>query len=278
MTVEEKYPLLIGHSLAGRTRLHNIQEVANFICTHGQYGDLVITERDGTPFLNTFGIYIDKISDMEYREKLLKVLIPMQMEIDGTNDIDKTNETEEQNMNNFEAERCFAQRMKDNYPPGTRIILLQMDDDPRPIEPNTRGTVVVVDDMGTLHCHFDNGRQLGIVPGEDSFRRLTDQELAEEKDSQKRQLTEMSEDELYERDILRFDSFDDFFDFIYDENTDKADIINDMSQQMKRQIISENYGERFIEADGAYYYNSECFTQMALPQSDKEDNAPVFGM
>lgn len=37
MTVEEKYPLLIGHSLAGRTRLHNIQEVANFICTHGQY-------------------------------------------------------------------------------------------------------------------------------------------------------------------------------------------------------------------------------------------------
>ena len=245
MTVEEKYPLLIGHSLAGRTRLHNIQEVANFICTHGQYGDLVITERDGTPFLN---------------------------------DIDKTNETEEQNMNKFEAERRFAQRMKDNYPPGTRIMLLQMGDDPRPIEPNTRGTVAVVDDMGTLHCHFDNGRQLGIVSGEDSFRRLTDQELAEEKDSQKRQLTEMSEDELYERDILRFDSFDDFFDFIYDENTDKADIINDMSQQMKRQIVSENYGERFIEADGAYYYNSECFTQMALPQSDKEDNAPVFGM
>lgn len=181
-------------------------------------------------------------------------------------------------MNKFEAERRFAQRMKDNYPPGTRIMLLQMGDDPRPIEPNTRGTVAVVDDMGTLHCHFDNGRQLGIVSGEDSFRRLTDQELAEEKDSQKRQLTEMSEDELYERDILRFDSFDDFFDFIYDENTDKADIINDMSQQMKRQIVSENYGERFIEADGAYYYNSECFTQMALPQSDKEDNAPVFGM
>ena len=82
-------------------------------------------------------------------------------------------------MNKFEAERRFAQRMKDNYPPGTRIMLLQMGDDPRPIEPNTRGTVAVVDDMGTLHCHFDNGRQLGIVSGEDSFRRLTDQELAE---------------------------------------------------------------------------------------------------
>lgn len=83
-------------------------------------------------------------------------------------------------MNRFEAERRFAQRMKDNYPPGTRIILLQMGDDPRPIEPNTRGTVKAVDDIGTLHCAFDNGRSLGIVPGEDSFRRLTDEELSEE--------------------------------------------------------------------------------------------------
>ncbi len=85
-------------------------------------------------------------------------------------------------MNNFEAERRFAQRMKDNYPPGTRIMLLQMGDDPRPVEPNTRGTVRAVDDMGTLHCDFDSGRQLGVIPGEDSFRRLTEQELAEEQE------------------------------------------------------------------------------------------------
>lgn len=182
MTVEEKYPLLIGHSLAGRTRLHNIQEVANFICTHGQYGDLVITERDGTPFLNTFGIYIDKISDMEYREKLLKVLIPMQMEIDGTNDIDKTNETEEQNMNKFEAERRFAQRMKDNYPPGTRIMLLSMDDPYAPVPKGTKGTVVHVDDAAQIHMKWDNGRTLAIVPGEDSFRKLTAGELEEEQE------------------------------------------------------------------------------------------------
>lgn len=83
-------------------------------------------------------------------------------------------------MNRFEAERRFAQRMKDNHPPGTRILLLQMGDDPRPVEDNTRGTVKAVDDIGTLHCDFDNGRHLGIVPGEDSFRRLTTEELAEE--------------------------------------------------------------------------------------------------
>ena len=85
-------------------------------------------------------------------------------------------------MNRFEAERRFAQRMKDNYPPGTRIVLLSMGDDPRPIEPNTRGTVKAVDDIGTLHCAFDNGRSLGVVPGEDSFRKLTAEELAEEQE------------------------------------------------------------------------------------------------
>ena len=121
---------------------------------------------------------------MDYREELLKVLIPMQMEIDSTNQI---NETEEQSMNRFEAERRFAQRMKENYPPGTRIMLLQMGDDPRPVEAGTRGTVKAVDDMGTLHCNFDNGRSLGIVPGEDSFRRLTDEELAEEQQMNKSQ-------------------------------------------------------------------------------------------
>lgn len=104
-------------------------------------------------------------------------------------------------MNNFEAERRFAQRMKDNYPPGTRIMLLQMGDDPRPIEPNTRGTVRAVDDTGTLHCDFDSGRQLGVVPGEDSFRRLTEQELAEEQEMSEAQDFGMKMQYLYPQNL-----------------------------------------------------------------------------
>ena len=34
--------------------------------------------------------------------------------------------------------------------------------------------------MSAIHCKFDNGRLLGIIPGEDSFRKLTQEELAEE--------------------------------------------------------------------------------------------------
>lgn len=85
-------------------------------------------------------------------------------------------------MNKFEAERKKVERLKESYPPGTSVMLLQMGDDPRPIELNTKGTVQTVDDIGTLHCAFDNGRQLGIIPGEDSFRKLTAEELEEEQE------------------------------------------------------------------------------------------------
>lgn len=92
-------------------------------------------------------------------------------------------------MNEWDRLSRQAERYKKEYPSGARIMLLSMGDDPRPIEPNTRGTVKVVDDIGTLHCHFDNGRSLGLVPGEDSFRKLTAEELAEEQES------ELTEDE-----------------------------------------------------------------------------------
>lgn len=186
MNAEEKYPLLIGHSLAGRTRLHSIEEVANFICVYGQYDDLTITQKDGTPFLNTLGIYIDKIADMEYREELLKVLIPMQREIEKENIQDRKGDF---SMNEWERLHRQAEHYKEAYPPGTRVLLLHMGDDPRPVEDNMRGTVRFVDDIGTVHCAFDNGRSLGLCPGEDSFRKLTQEELAEE------QGEDMTEDE-----------------------------------------------------------------------------------
>ena len=59
--------------------------------------------------------------------------------------------------------------IKERYPEGTRIVLDYMGEDPHPIEPGTRGTVRHVDDIGTVHVDFDNGRRLGLVPGEDSF-------------------------------------------------------------------------------------------------------------
>ncbi|MGN1053485.1 MAG: DUF4314 domain-containing protein [Candidatus Scatosoma sp.] len=83
-------------------------------------------------------------------------------------------------MNEWERARRQAEYLKKAYPAGTRIVLNSMRDDPRPIESGMRGTVRIVDDIGTVHCKFDNGRSLGLIEGEDDFRALTAQELAEE--------------------------------------------------------------------------------------------------
>lgn len=103
-----------------------------------------------------------------------------ELEVYGTENTMGIQEKEKSNMNEFDRLRHTAQRNQELYPAGTRIMLLQMGDNPRPVEPNTRGTVQSVDDIGTRHCIFDNGRHLGLVPGEDSYRRLTEHELAEE--------------------------------------------------------------------------------------------------
>lgn len=66
----------------------------------------------------------------------------------------------------------MAKLYKELYPKGTRIEVIEMSDDPRPIEPGTKGTVDVVDDMGTVHCTFDNGRRLGLIPNVDVFQKI----------------------------------------------------------------------------------------------------------
>lgn len=83
-------------------------------------------------------------------------------------------------MNDWERLRRQAQRIKESYPPGTRVMLIDMEDTWAPVPSGTRGTVDVVDDIGQIHMKWDNGRTLALVPGEDNFRKLTDAELLEE--------------------------------------------------------------------------------------------------
>ena len=80
-------------------------------------------------------------------------------------------------------------KIKQEYPPGTRIVLNYMDDK-WAVPPGTRGTVDHVDDAGQVHPVWDNGRTLAIVPEIDSFRKLTEQELREEQ-----QLTQQEQGE-----------------------------------------------------------------------------------
>lgn len=63
-------------------------------------------------------------------------------------------------------------QLKHDYPSGTRIMLEHMREERNPVPDGTAGTVIVVDDVGTIHCTFDNNRQIGILPDVDIFHKL----------------------------------------------------------------------------------------------------------
>lgn len=68
------------------------------------------------------------------------------------------------------------QVLREQFPKGTRLELIEMDDPyNRKLVPGCRGTVVAVDSIGTIHVNWDCGSSLGIVYGVDRCRKLVDQ-------------------------------------------------------------------------------------------------------
>ena len=65
-------------------------------------------------------------------------------------------------------------QLKEEYPRGCRVELVHMDDPYNTrLVPGCKGTVRCVDDIGTIHVSWDCGSSLGIVYGEDSCRKVT---------------------------------------------------------------------------------------------------------
>ncbi len=52
-----------------------------------------------------------------------------------------------------------------------RIVCVEMNDR-NPVPSGTEGTVRHIDDKGTIHVDWDNGRTLGLIPDEDKYRFL----------------------------------------------------------------------------------------------------------
>ena len=54
------------------------------------------------------------------------------------------------------------------YPKGSRVKLIRMDDPYcQDLKPGMLGTIMHVDDIGTIHIAWDCGSTLGVVYGED---------------------------------------------------------------------------------------------------------------
>ena len=67
--------------------------------------------------------------------------------------------------------RKIIERLRARFPRGCRVELLRMED-PQAPPIGTTGTVIGVDDLGTVHVKWDNGSGLGVAYGEDDCRRI----------------------------------------------------------------------------------------------------------
>lgn len=61
--------------------------------------------------------------------------------------------------------------LREKYPKGCRVELLRMDD-PQAPPIGTKGTVIGVDDIGSVMVCWDNGSSLSVVFNEDFCRKI----------------------------------------------------------------------------------------------------------
>ena len=67
--------------------------------------------------------------------------------------------------------REIVERLRRQYPAGTRVELVRMNDEQAP-PIGTHGTVNGVDDLGSIMVSWDNGGSLSVVYGEDLCRKI----------------------------------------------------------------------------------------------------------
>ena len=68
--------------------------------------------------------------------------------------------------------KAVVESLRSQYPAGTRVELVQMDDAQAP-PVGTLGTVWGVDDTGSIMVHWDNGSSLNVVYGVDVCRKVS---------------------------------------------------------------------------------------------------------
>ena len=71
--------------------------------------------------------------------------------------------------------RETVERVRREYPAGTRVELVWMDDVQAP-PIGTKGTVTGVDDTASVMVAWDNGSSLHVIYGEDAVRRIKEDE------------------------------------------------------------------------------------------------------
>ncbi|MFR1448760.1 MAG: DUF4314 domain-containing protein [Beduini sp.] len=87
----------------------------------------------------------------------------------------KINVVSKKNLTQIEALRL-------QYPKGTKIRCIEMNDPYHPIPSGMIGEVEFVDDAGTIHMRWENGSSLGLIIDEDFFEKLEEPIMAKTKE------------------------------------------------------------------------------------------------
>ena len=75
-------------------------------------------------------------------------------------------------MNHLHMRPEMLKRIREKYPVGCTVEIIEMCDPYRDMPAGLRGTVTHVDDTGTVFADWENGSTLGAVFGEDRIRRV----------------------------------------------------------------------------------------------------------
>ncbi len=73
---------------------------------------------------------------------------------------------------NSRSRATIIEVLRMEYPSGTRVQLVSMNDTYRKLPIGLQGTVTIIDDIGTIFVNWDNGSTLGVVYGEDEIMKV----------------------------------------------------------------------------------------------------------
>ena len=72
--------------------------------------------------------------------------------------------------------RKNIERLRKQYPPGTQVVLRNMEGEIQ-MPFGLTGEVAFVDDMGSVHVKWSNGSSLALIPEEDDFEIIRKQQM-----------------------------------------------------------------------------------------------------
>ena len=63
-------------------------------------------------------------------------------------------------------------RLREQYPKGTRVRLVEMNDPYREMPNGLEGEVLFIDDAASIHVAWSNGSSLAVIYGVDRFEKI----------------------------------------------------------------------------------------------------------